>query len=114
MENQRMTLQDEAAAIRYKQKAHSDLIAALIQYRESSKVSGRPAMWAWAQIQLDRVVRWSHLNEDLKLVEAIVAYQATGIVPDGPTQDMLDSFKSLLSSEELKALTYVRTTIAAA
>jgi hypothetical protein len=104
---------EETNTERLKLKPETDLIAALIQYRESTKAAGRHKLSEWAHVQLARVAAFSHLNEDLKMVEAIVAFQATCIAPEALNQDMRDEFKSLLSADELEALADVRITIAA-
>ena len=90
---------------RTKLKAKSDLISALIQYRESTKAAGRYPLSDWANVQLARIAAFSHVSEDLKLQDSIAAFHNSGVVPKQITVNMLSEFRSTLRDDELERLT---------
>jgi len=95
---------EETTLERLKLKAESDLIAALIQYQESARAAGRPAMWGWANDKLRQLAALSQVSEDLRLQEAIAEFRNSGFAPAFVAEDMLREFRTMLSDRELEAL----------
>ncbi|HZV89562.1 MAG TPA: hypothetical protein VFF95_18585 [Candidatus Binatus sp.] len=99
------TLRNEETTVeRSKLKAKTDLIAALIQYRESAKAAGRYKLSDWAHVQLARVATFSHVSEDLRLQDAVAAFHKSCVAPQSFTEDMLRGFRNTLRDDELEAL----------
>jgi hypothetical protein len=88
-----------------KLKPETDLIAALIQYRESTKASGRRKLSAWANRKLAEVAGTSHVNQDVLLQDSIAVYHNTA---NGDERifavELLREFRSTLRDDELEAL----------
>jgi hypothetical protein len=102
----KVTLRNEETTIeRLKLKAETDLIAALIQYRESTKAAGRHKLSAWANVELVRIAMLaSDVSSDLLIEEAISAFHRSGVAHQKITTDMLRKFRSTLRDDELEAL----------
>src|SRR6266403_6179345 len=102
----KVTLPNEETSIeRLKLKAETDLIAALIQYRESTKAAGRHELSAWANVQLVRMAMLaSDVSSDLLMEEAISVFHRSGVAHQEFTTDMLWKFRGTLRDYELEAL----------
>src|SRR5258706_15688354 len=95
----------QAAKEQYKRNATGELIAALIQYRESAKAAGRYPLSEWAHVTLARVVAYSHVSEDLRLQEAIAAFHKSGAATVNFGEELLRGFRTTLRDDELERLT---------
>jgi hypothetical protein len=96
---------EETTLERLKLKANSDLIAALIQYRESAKAAGRYRLSEWANLALARVAALSHVSEDLRLQDAITLFHnSSNAGARILAVDLLSGFRSTLRDDELEAL----------
>ncbi|SRR6266404_1926013 len=96
---------EETTTERLTLKAYSDLISALIQYRESARASVRPALSGWADEKLRELGSFCfQVGEDLRLQEAIAAFRNSGFAPAFVAEDMLRQFRTMLSDRELEAL----------
>src|SRR6266481_5168598 len=82
-----------------RRKAKTDLIAALIQYRESSKAAGRYPLSEWAHVTLARVAAYCHVSEDLRLQEAIAAFHKSGAATVKFGEDLLREFRTTLRDD---------------
>jgi hypothetical protein len=102
----KVTLRNEETTFeRLKLKAHSDLISALIQYRESAKAAGRYALSGWADDKLRELgISATQEAEDLRLQEAIAVFRNSGFVPAFVAENILREFRTMLSDHELEHL----------
>jgi len=102
----KVTLRNEETTVdRLKLKAYSDLISALIQYRESARAAARPALWGWASDKLSQLAALSQVSEDLRLQEAIAAFHNSNVAgASGLAEDLLREFRTMLTDPELEAL----------
>jgi hypothetical protein len=95
----------ETTVERLKLDASSDLIAALIQYRESTKAAGREALSEWANKALVCMAMLaSNVSEDMRVEEAISAFHRSGVAPKALTVRLMQEFRSTLRDDELEAL----------
>jgi hypothetical protein len=100
-----LVLRNEGTDVeRSKHKAKSDLISALIQYRESAKAAGRCSLSEWAHVKLAQVAALSHVSEDVRVEEAVTAFHNSHVAPKAFAVDMMREFRSLLRDDELESL----------
>jgi hypothetical protein len=102
----KVTLRNEETTIeRLKLKTETDVIAALIHYRESTKAAGRHNLSEWANKALVCMAMLaSDVSEDLLIEEAISSFHRSGVAPKALTDRLMREFRSTLRDDELEAL----------
>jgi hypothetical protein len=102
----KIALRNEETTIeRLKLKPETDLIAALIQYRESTKAAGRHKLSAWASKELVCMAMLTcDVSSDLLIHEAISAMYRSDVEAPALAERIMRDFRSTLSDTELETL----------